>query len=170
MANVSNIMRAKSTSEDINTGLDGDFRKDISKSLSEILGASYRLMVKSHVYHWNVVGPLFKPLHELTEEHYKDLFEAIDVIAERVRALGNVAPYTIENASEFAPKGEEVENLTAIDMVNDLTNEHEEICRKMRETAGKAGDNKDVVTEDLMTQRLAFHEKAIWMLRATASD
>ncbi len=119
MSNVSPIMNAKSTSEDINTGLTEGFRNDISKTLSEILGASYRLMVKSHIYHWNVVGPLFKPLHELTEEHYKDLFEAIDVIAERVRALGNIAPYSVENASEFAPAGKEVENLTAHDMVAD---------------------------------------------------
>ncbi|TDQ67091.1 starvation-inducible DNA-binding protein [Maritalea mobilis] len=170
MSNVSSIMNAKSTSEDINTGLDEGLRKDISKTLSDVLGASYRLMIKSHVYHWNVVGPLFKPLHELTEEHYEDLFAAIDVIAERVRALGNVAPYTIGNASEFAPDGKEVEHLTAIDMVDDLIAEHEAICRKMREAAEKAGDNKDMVTEDLMTERLAFHEKAIWMLRATASE
>lgn len=169
MSNVSSIMNAKSTSQDINTGLNEGFRKDMSQTLSEILSESYRLMVKSHVYHWNVVGPLFKPLHELTEDHYKDLFEAIDVIAERVRALGNVAPYNINNAANFAPEGKDVENLTAIDMVEDLIAEHEAITRKMRDAAGKAGDNKDVVTEDLMTARLTFHEKAIWMLRATAS-
>lgn len=170
MSNVSSIMNAKSTSEDINTGLDEGFRNDISKTLSEVLGASYRLMVKSHIYHWNVVGPLFKPLHELTEEHYQNLFEAIDVIAERVRALGNIAPYSIGRTADFAPEGKEVEHLTAIDMVDDLITEHEAICRQMREAAEKAGDNRDVVTEDLMTERLAFHEKAIWMLRATASE
>ena len=78
--------------ERMSTGIDQKAIKGISDGLVEILGSTYTLLVKTHVYHWNVVGPLFLPLHELTEEHYKDLFSAVDELAERIRALGLPAP------------------------------------------------------------------------------
>jgi starvation-inducible DNA-binding protein len=169
MTTVSPILKAEPKPEDVKTGISAEYQKDMSERLSTILADSYKLMIKNHVYHWNVVGPLFKPLHELTEEHYEDLFEAIDVIAERIRALGSTAPFNMEDAAKFAPKKSNLECTTAIEMVEDLIKEHEDICRSMRDAADMAGDNRDLVTEDMLTARLTFHEQAVWMLRATAA-
>ncbi|GLQ15943.1 Dps family protein [Maritalea porphyrae] len=170
MSTVANIMRAEPKNENTKTGLDKSYQKQIAEQLSDVLIDSYKLMIKSHVYHWNVVGPLFKPLHELTEEHYQDLFAAIDVLAERIRAIGHTAPFVMSDASNFAPQTKELDNCSAKEMVEDLIEEHEAIARKMRSAAEAAGDGKDMVTEDLLTARLTFHEKALWMLRATISE
>ncbi len=108
----------------------------ISAQLSDILAATYRLTIKSHLYHWNVVGPLFKPLHELTEEHYNALFAATDIIAERIRALGHLAPVRLGDAAAFAPKVSEVKNTSAIDMIEDLIADHSDAVKTMRKGRG----------------------------------
>lgn len=170
MANASAVLKPKSHDEEINIGLETKYRAQAANSLSEILAATYRLTIKSHVYHWNVVGPLFKPLHDLTEQHYNTLFGAADIIAERIRALGHLAPATIGDAAQFAPKANDVGKLTAIDMVNDLVADHEAAVKVMRDTAEKADEAGDVVTADMLTDRLTFHEKALWMLRAIVAE
>lgn len=155
--------------EKMSTGLSEKYRADMSGQLSAILAATYQLTIKSHVYHWNVVGPLFKPLHELTEEHYNALFAAVDVIAERIRALGHLAPVAFKDTKTFAPVGSDVDHGSAISMVEDLIASHEEAVRAMRKAAGSAGEADDLVTEDMLTARLSFHEKALWMLRSIAA-
>ena len=170
MANASSVLKSKSHDEDVNIGLEKSYRAEAAQNLSDILAATYRLTIKSHVYHWNVVGPLFKPLHELTEEHYNALFGAADIIAERIRALGHLAPATLGEAADFAPKANDVGKLTAVDMVNDLVTDHEKAVKVMRETAEKADEAGDVVTADMLTDRLTFHEKALWMLRAIVAE
>lgn len=170
MASKAAVLTPKAHDENMNIGLGANYRRDMAKSLSDILADSYRLLIKSHVYHWNVVGPLFKPLHELTEEHYKTLFDAIDIIAERIRALGHLAPASLGDAARFSPKAGDVHSLTAADMIDDLIAEHESAVQSMRKSAVKADENDDVVTNDMLTDRLTFHEKALWMLRAIAAD
>lgn len=155
--------------EKIATGLEDAYRAEMAGLLTSILASTYQLTIKSHIYHWNVVGPLFKPLHELTEEHYNALFSATDVIAERIRALGHLAPVSLKDAKTFAPAGKDVDHGSAIGMIEDLISSHEEAVRAMREAASKAGDADDLVTEDMLTARLTFHEKALWMLRAIAA-
>lgn len=170
MSNVSAILDPKPTQRKLDIGLDGNYHKSMAEKLSAILADTYQLTVKSHVYHWNVVGPLFKPLHELTEEHYNALFAATDILAERIRALGSLAPVSMDELSRFAPEGKKIPDLSAADMVEDLIDTHEAAVRKMREAAGIAGDNGDVVTEDMLTARMAFHEQALWMLRSIIAD
>ncbi len=155
-----------SQEETIDTGLSASYRAEMSDMLSDILATTYQLTIKSHIYHWNVVGPLFRSLHELTEEHYNELFEAADVIAERIRALGHLAPAKVAEAAKFSPKAGDVDNHTANDMVRDLIAEHEDAVKTMRKAGQKAGEAGDLVTEDMLTARLTFHEKALWMLRA----
>ncbi|WP_377290464.1 Dps family protein [Rhizobium sp. SG2393] len=167
---VAATLKPKAHSETMNIGLADKYRREIAASLSDILADSYRLMIKSHIYHWNVVGPLFKPLHELTEEHYTTLFGAIDIIAERIRALGHLAPAKIGDATRFAPENGDVENLSAAGMIADLIAEHEAAVQAMRKAATKADENEDVVTADMLTDRLTFHEKALWMLRAIVAE
>lgn len=170
MANVSAVLKPETRREKFDTGLADKYRKDISADLSAILASTYKLTIKSHLYHWNVVGPLFKPLHELTEEHYNTLFAATDIIAERIRALGHLAPVDMGLAAKFAPAANDVKHTSAIEMVTDLIADHEEAVRDMRNAAGKAGDADDIVTEDMLTARLTFHEKALWMLRAIVAE
>jgi starvation-inducible DNA-binding protein len=138
----------------------------MSETLSAVLASSYSLTIKSQVYHWNVVGPLFKPIHELTEEHYNDLFAAIDIIAERIRALGHLTPMHQTLISDMITTNEAGDEVTPEAMIHDLVSSHEKIVRQMRDATGKAGEASDVVTEDMLTERLNFHEQAIWMLRA----
>ena len=164
---INEVLQARATVSKINTGLTDTYRKQMAKTLTDILAATYRLTIKSHIYHWNVTGPLFKPLHELTEEHYGALFEAADIIAERIRALGHLAPVKVGDAADFAPKSGSAETGTAEAMVEDLIAEHESATRDLRKAAKSADEGDDMVTTDMLTDRLAFHEKAIWMLRAT---
>ncbi len=160
------VLKTKTHVDKMDTGLEAKYRGEMSEALTDILADTYRLTIKSHIYHWNVVGPLFKPLHELTEEHYGALFDAADVIAERIRALGHLAPERLADTSKFAPSGASVKNLTAGEMVEDLITDHEAAVRAMREAGVKADENGDLVTADMLTARLTFHEKALWMLRA----
>lgn len=170
MAKVATALKSESHVEEINTGLSAAYRKSMAETLSSILGATYHLLIKSHVYHWNVVGPLFKPLHELTEEQYNTLFQAADIIAERIRALGHLAPAKLGDAAKFSPTSAEVDRRTAIAMVEDLIADHEKAVRDMRKAATAADEAGDVVTADMLTDRLTFHEKALWMLRATIAS
>lgn len=148
-------------------GLDDKARELIAGKLSAILVDNYVLTLKSHLYHWNIVGPTFKSIHDLTEEHYENLFQASDDLAERVRALGHVVPageHTLQLSLTAASPGSDMP--TAKIMISDLVDQHDLIAAEMRDVAGVAGEHRDLVTEDLLTGRIAFHEKAAWMLRA----
>jgi len=163
--NVLNIETPKV--DPIKMGVADDVRQQLARHLSVLLAETYMLTIKSHLYHWNVVGPLFKSVHDLTEEHYEDLFAATDVLAERIRALGHRAPVNIDDGKLTLnidlPAGGVP---TAEDMIRDLVKSHETIAAEMRDMANYAHDNNDPVTEDLLTQRITFHDKAAWMLRA----
>lgn len=151
------------------TGIGDAARKAIAETLSDVTVQTYRVLLRSQVVHWNVVGPLFKPIHELTEEHYGELFAAIDQLAERIRALGHTVPtgkaaVGLDKALSLGGR------LTARSMVDELIEDHEGLVRLVREAAAQAEDADDFVTHDLLADRLAFHEKAIWMLKATVAD
>jgi len=158
--------KTKTPREDVKTGIKAAAREDIAKELGQVLGDTYMLLVKTHVYHWNVVGPLFIPIHELTEQHYNDLFAASDVLAERIRALGFVTPLSFASMTKKAELTEAKSVVSAEDMVEALVSDHEAIVRSMREIAIQAEKADDFVTHDLLVGRMTFHEKAIWMLRA----
>ncbi|WP_436644218.1 Dps family protein [Microbaculum sp. FT89] len=170
MARASNVLKVKPHREDVHTGIAAADRKTIAASVSGILTDTYVLVIKSHVYHWNVVGPLFQPLHEMTEDHYQNLFEACDELAERIRALGHTAPLTDRHVLSDSAIRIEKTAPTAGEMIRDLIADHEGLCRKMREAAELAEQKGDFVSHDLLTGRLTYHEKAVWMLRAIIAD
>lgn len=143
----------------------GDNRK-VATCMANALADSYLVMVKTQGYHWNVAGPLFYSLHKLTEEHYNDLFEAVDELAERIRALGYPAPASITDMIGRSGISEDTGNPTAEEMIENLVQDHETIASRFREYVKVAESVSDVATADMLTNRLAFHEKAIWMLRA----
>ncbi|MEO1470881.1 MAG: DNA starvation/stationary phase protection protein [Pseudomonadota bacterium] len=150
------------------TGIEG--RTMVANALTGVLADSYVLMVKTQGYHWNVVGPLFQPIHVLTETHYRDLFEAIDTMAERVRALGEVAPLAFTDMLSEAVLAEEETQRSAECMIRRLVADHETLARRLRDLAELAAGSRDGATEDLANSRMAFHEEAAWMLRATVAQ
>merc|ERR1711974_398579 len=129
----------------------------LASGLSDVLADTYRLDFKTHAIHWNVEGPLFFSVHHLTEAQYQDLFAAADVLAERIRALGHLAPSRLDDI---------IKRSRVEDVIEQLAADHEKLAHRLHALIEMSGSRKDPVTEDLATARSAFHEKAAWMLRA----
>lgn len=164
------LTKAETARADMNIGLGEDARAEVAGGLSHALADSWMLYTKLRNFHWNVTGPLFRTLHLLFEEQYTELEQGIDVIAERIRALGAFAP---GNHSAFLKLSdiEETEGVpSAEEMVQKLVDAHEALLRTLRDVADKASDAGDVASEDLMVERLRIHAQAAWMLRATLED
>jgi len=160
------IMDSKAEELDIKIGIARANREKLSHHLSKALSDTYVLLVKTQGVHWNVAGPLFYSLHKMTEEHYEDLFEAADDIAERIRAIGFGAPGTFAQFAELASVRENAHLGTTEDMVQQLAEDNEVCARTMREAALEAEKVEDIKTHDLLTDRVGQHEENAWMLRA----
>lgn len=150
----------------INIGINEKERKQVSKGLSKLLADSYLLYLKTQNYHWNVTGKMFQPLHTLFEEQYKDLAEAVDAIAERIRALGEFAPGSFSSFSKVTSIKEENSIPTAEEMIHNLVVGHETVISTAREIINLCDEAEDDVTVDLMVERMQIHEKYAWMLRS----
>ncbi|MCH8474879.1 MAG: DNA starvation/stationary phase protection protein [Opitutales bacterium] len=140
--------------------------KKLTEALNLVLADSYALMVNTHNAHWNVEGPGFFALHAAFEEQYTNLFTAIDEIAERIRALGGYAMGSLPEFSETA----RLDNLQAPmkegDFVRALLKGNEKTVTDAKMTRDLAADEEDKETEDLMIERITYHEKTIWMLKS----
>ncbi len=147
-------------------GLSDADRQRVADSLSRALADTYTLYLKTQNFHWNVTGPQFRTLHLMFEEQYTDLAEAVDEIAERIRALGAVAPGSFAQFSKLSSIQEATSVPSAQDMVRQLVSDNETTDRTLRETANVAEEVNDLVTADLVTERMAVHEKAAWMMRS----
>ena len=151
----------------INMGLSDTQRETMAKAVTAVLADTYALYFKTHVYHWNVTGPRFHDLHALFETQYNALWAATDIIAERIRALGVVAPRSysaMTDAASIKSGGEETE---ANAMLKDLLKGHETVVATIRKALELAGEHGDEATADVLTPRLTEHEKSAWMLRST---
>ena len=137
--------------------------------LGEVLADTYALLLKTHAFHWNVEGPLFRSIHLMTEEQYGALFAATDVLAERMRALGQLAPMDPAAILKGRAKREQGSNPSAGEMLTELADDHTELAKRLHGLFKLAEEHDDPVTADLATQRSAFHEKTAWMLRAMAA-
>jgi starvation-inducible DNA-binding protein len=157
-------------SASVKTGLPPTDRRELAGAVGKALAETYVLYTKTQAIHWNVVGPLFYTLHKLTEEQYEDLAEAIDTLAERMRALGAPAPGSFGEFLELSDIPETRDEQTAEQAVAMLCADHETAARTFREATRMATDCDDVVTADLLTERMAMHEKAAWMLRALVQE
>ncbi|MEL6516688.1 MAG: DNA starvation/stationary phase protection protein [Pseudomonadota bacterium] len=142
----------------------------IATGLCDVLADTYRLIFKTHAYHWNVEGPLFYSVHNLTEEQYEEMFEAADVLAERVRALGRMAPARLATIMEDSVIKDQDDLPSAGAMCEDLASDHERVAHRFHALVELSDSRNDPVTDDLATARSAFHEKAAWMLRALAKS
>ncbi|MAZ45013.1 MAG: DNA starvation/stationary phase protection protein [Legionellales bacterium] len=142
---------------------------DTVKALHVALADTYVLYLKTQNYHWNVTGIQFHSLHSMFEEQYKDLAEAVDVIAERIRALGHEAPGSFEDYAQTATISGTPVKGGPKEMLNSLIEGHEGLCTSMKRVIEASKTTSDPVTEDLAIERLDAHEKVIWMLKATLS-
>lgn len=155
----------------INIGISAKDRGAIAGGLSRLLADTYTLYLTTHNFHWNVTGPMFNTLHAMFMAQYTELWNAVDPIAERIRALGHAAPgsygqfgslASIQDAPATPPK--------ALEMVRILVAGHEAVARTARSVFPLAEKADDQPTADLLTQRLDIHEKTAWMLRSLLED
>lgn len=150
--------------------VDDEDLQRVTGALSHVLADTFSLYLKTHNFHWNVTGPMFHTLHVMFEEQYNELWLAVDAIAERIRALGFVAPGSYREFSRLAYLQEPGGPGSATDMIAELLRDHETSARTVRSALSVARTTVDAPTEDLLTQRLAAHEKAAWMLRSHLAD
>lgn len=150
----------------INTGLSAPDRAAIADALAQTLADTYALYQKTHLYHWNVQGPRFGPLHQLFSDQYTEMWTALDEMAERIRALGILAPTHAAMASRTQIAADNDASPSEDAMLAALLDGQEAVVRSARLCLRLAADSGDDATADLMTERCAAGEKAAWMLRA----
>jgi starvation-inducible DNA-binding protein len=150
----------------IDIGISGDDRAEIADGLSRLLADTYTLYLKTHNFHWNVTGPMFNTLHLMFEGQYNELALAVDLVAERIRALGHPAPGSYAQFGKLSSVKEETGVPSASEMVRQLVEAQETVARTARQVFPVAEKAADQATMDLLTQRLQVHEKTAWMLRS----
>ena len=150
----------------IDIGITEDDRKAITDGLAHLLADTYTLYLKTHNYHWNVTGPMFQTLHLMFETQYNELALAVDLIAERIRALGAPAPGSYREFSALSAVSEDDDHPDATEMIRRLVVGQETVARTARSLFPIVEAAHDEPTADLLTQRLQIHEKTAWMLRS----
>jgi starvation-inducible DNA-binding protein len=154
----------------IDIGIPDAQRQAIAQGLSRVLADTYTLYLKTHNFHWNVEGPMFNTLHLMFETQYTELALAVDLIAERIRALGFPAPGSYRDFAELSSVEDAVGHPTAVDMIAQLAKDQETVVRTARGVFALADEANDQPTADLLTQRMQVHEKTAWMLRAMLAE
>lgn len=139
----------------------------IIEHLKLVLADTYALFLKTQNYHWNVTGPNFKTLHVMFEEHYNDLFIAIDVIAERIRALGSTAPGSFSSYSKLTKIQDGKETADAKTMLKELASDQEILVKTLTVALKDAQKLSDEVTAGMLIARIEIHEKNAWMLKSS---
>lgn len=150
----------------IDIGISNKDREKIAKGLSHLLADTYTLYLQTHNFHWNVEGPMFNTLHLMFMTQYTELWNALDLIAERIRSLGYPAPGTNSELGTLTTVQEVPGVPDALEMVRILVKGHEAVARTARGVFPSAEKASDESTADLLTQRLQVHEKTAWMLRS----
>ncbi|MFM9841986.1 MAG: Dps family protein [Dongiaceae bacterium] len=150
----------------VDIGIPDKERRAIAEGLSRLLADSYTLYLKTHNFHWNVTGPQFNTLHLMFEAQYTELALAVDLIAERIRALDHPAPGSYAQYSKLSSIKEETGVPKAKDMIKQLVAGQEAVVRTARGVFPTVEKSNDEPTADLLTQRMQVHEKNAWMLRS----
>ena len=150
----------------IDIGIKEKDRKEIADGLARLLADTYTLYLKTHNFHWNVTGPMFQTLHLMFEQQYNELALAVDLIAERIRALGFPAPGTYTEFAALSSVKEEKGVPAAEKMIRKLVDGQEAVVRTARSIFPAVERVNDEPTADLLTQRMQVHEKTAWMLRS----
>jgi starvation-inducible DNA-binding protein len=163
-------MQTQETPKNVNIGIDDTSRAKIADGLSHLLADTYTLYLKTHNFHWNVKGPMFQTLHLMFETQYTELALAVDLIAERIRALGYPAPGTYSEYAKLSSIAETPGVPKATDMIKLLVEGQEAVVRTARSIFPVVEEVNDEPTADLLTQRMQVHEKTAWMLRSLLEE
>ena len=150
----------------VDIGIKPQDRKAIAQGLSHLLADTYTLYLKTHNFHWNVKGPMFQTLHLMFETQYNELALAVDLVAERIRALGHPAPGSYADYAKLSSIKEAKGVPSATKMISELVAGQEAVVRTARQVFPVAEKANDQPTMDLLTQRMQLHEKTAWMLRS----
>ncbi len=150
----------------IDIGISDATRKQIADGLSRLLADTYTLYLKTHNFHWNVTGPMFNTLHLMFEAQYNELALAVDLIAERIRALGFPAPGSYSAYARLSTIAEAEGEPDAQEMIRQLMQGQESVVRTARSIFPIVDEAHDEPSADLLTQRMQVHEKNAWMLRS----
>jgi starvation-inducible DNA-binding protein len=150
----------------IDLGIPHENRLEVAAGLRRVLADSYTLYLKTHNYHWNVVGPMFHTLHTMFETQYTELSLSVDEVAERIRAMGEVAPGTYREFAELSSVKEDTDHPDAPEMIRRLVDARQTSARTIREVLPLAEAAPDQVSTDLLVRLLDTHEKTAWMLRS----
>jgi starvation-inducible DNA-binding protein len=161
---------AGGSARQIDIGMSAGDREAIAGGLSKLLADSYTLYLMTHNFHWNVVGPMFNTLHLMFMQQYSEQWTALDLIAERIRALGFPAPGTYSEFAKLTSIREVQGKPKAMEMVKHLVSAQEAVARTARSLFPAAEQASDQPTMDLLTQRLDVHEKTAWMLRSLLEE
>jgi starvation-inducible DNA-binding protein len=144
-----------------------DPKSTVALELSKVLADSFAVYQKTHGYHWNVKGPNFRGLHLLFEEQYNEMWTALDEIAERIRALGELAPMSTQAFGNLSSLKEGDPTLSAEDMLKDLKASQKQVIATLQAAEKAAEEAGDGATQDLCNARLAAHQKHLWMIKAS---
>ncbi|MBD2567525.1 Dps family protein [Anabaena lutea] len=156
--------------KNVNIGIDDVSRGKIAEGLSRLLADTYSLYLKTHNFHWNVTGPMFQTLHLMFETQYTELALAVDLIAERIRALGYPAPGTYSEYAQLSSIPETPGVPKAKEMIRLLVEGQEAVVRTARSIFPIVDEVNDEPSADLLTQRMQVHEKTAWMLRSLLEE
>ena len=167
MANAA--LQAKPQETNVDTGIANEGANAVVEVLSDALADSFSLYLKTLGVHWNIVGPSFFGLHKLTEAQYEDIDAAVDAIAERIRALGHLAPAAFGDYAARSVVESSTTVSSAADMIQALIKDNEAVARRMRKAVAVADEADDVFTADMLTARIGKHEQNVWMLRSVAA-
>jgi len=151
-------------------GINETDRLNIVDGLSHLLADTYTLYLKTHHFHWNVKGPMFQTLHQLFMTFYNEQWIAVDLVAERIRALGAPAPGTYEEFAKLTSIKPSQGLPKATGMIRELVEGQEAVARTARQLFPIANQANDQPTCDLLTQRMQIHEKNAWMLRSLLEE
>lgn len=164
------MSKKKPSLPNMDIGIDAKQREDIAKGLSALLADSYTLYLMTHNFHWNVTGPQFNSLHLMFMGQYTEQWNALDIIAERIRALGFPAPGTYKEYVKLASIKEVDGVPKATDMIRHLVSAQEATARTARKLFPVVEAANDQPTADVLTQRIDIHEKTAWMLRSLLEE
>ena len=139
---------------------------EVVAAAAHLLADSYTLYLKTHNFHWNVTGPMFTTLHTLFMTQYTELSLAVDEIAERIRALGQLAPGSYSEFEKLAKVREAVKVPKAEEMIKGLVADHTTVAATARDLVAAAEKAGDDASADLGVRRIDVSEKAAWMLRS----
>lgn len=162
--------RVESDGTALNTSVESSARDQVAEALTKATADSYTLYAKTLGVHWNVQGASFYGLHNMTEAQYQELHEAADAIAERIRALGKLAPTGNDSFRELTVIDNDAPHKPTREMIAELVDDNEKVARRMSEFAQLADEAGDLFSHDMLVARIGVHEQNAWMLRASLSE